>query len=73
MRRPREVSWSVEQFKPPFCPNDECEFHLHTGESDWPRQPRGFRLIDRAPGVVRETFRARPNENVKPYLHKFVR
>jgi hypothetical protein len=54
MGRRAEIPWSVEHFKPPFCPDENCEYHLHRGGTDWPWQSRGTRPIRRRPGVVRE-------------------
>ncbi len=44
----------MRRFVPPFCPNEDCPYHLHTGGPEtWPWQSRGLRTMARRPYVVR--------------------
>jgi hypothetical protein len=55
MGRGRELPVSVQEFAPPFCPNEECAYHRHDGPAeDWPWEGRGFRQIERRPYWVRQ-------------------
>jgi hypothetical protein len=54
MGRGRGVPESVRRFVPPFCPNEDCRHHLHTGDPEgWPWQSRGLRQTERKPYWVR--------------------
>lgn len=55
MGRGRELPDAVRDFEPPYCPNEDCEHHLHRGTpAAWPWEGRGVRRIERAPYWVRQ-------------------
>lgn len=52
MPSPTVLTRTEISFRPPFCPNPACRFHL-VASSAWRFHARGFRTVRRPPGLIR--------------------